>query len=144
MSSHRETLSQHHNVGSSSPSAHDMTAKRRLVFTETSHGADTVVVRVTGDVDLATADQLDQRLERLSSTNTIVDLSGTTFLAVVGVRILTSAARRARATRHTFAVAAPTRSTARVLWLTTADTELAVHHTVSDAVRDLRHAGTRS
>lgn len=143
MSSNRETLPQQHDDGHSSPPIQDRTAKRRLVFTETTCRGDTVVVRVTGEVDLTTADQLDQRLERLSSTNTIVDLSGTTFLAVVGVRILTGAARRARAARHTFAVAAPTSSTARVLWLTTADTELAVHHTVPDAVRELRPAGTR-
>jgi len=131
MSSHlsydRETLS---------PQQESRTSGR-LAITRTSCRGGTVIVRVTGEVDMTTADQLDRQLGQLSATKTIVDLEGTKFVAVAGVRILLNAARRAQASRNVFAVAAASPITARVLWLTAADAELAMYDTVLDAKREL-------
>ncbi|MDZ7918263.1 MAG: STAS domain-containing protein [Rhodococcus sp. (in: high G+C Gram-positive bacteria)] len=57
-----------------------------------------IVLRVKGEVDLATASDLAHRIERAvraSPVAVIVDLSGVTFLASVGMTVLISARRRA-------------------------------------------------
>ncbi len=107
-----------------------------MITTTTCRGG-TVIVHVTGEVDMANVGQLDHQLARLSSTNTIVDLEGTEFLAVSGVRVLLNAARRAHALSHVLAVAAPTHAAARVLWLTAADAELTVFTSMAEAVHAL-------
>ncbi|MBX5331063.1 STAS domain-containing protein [Rhodococcus fascians] len=57
-----------------------------------------VVLKVNGEVDLATASDLAHQIERAvqtSPTAVVVDLSGVSFLASVGMSILIAARRKA-------------------------------------------------
>lgn len=57
------------------------------------------VVEVSGEVDLATAPLLRERLEshlQAGATSLIVDLSGTTFLDSTGLGVLVNALKRCR------------------------------------------------
>ena len=59
--------------------------------------SDRVAVKVTGDIDLATADKVGEALtEALSKGSSVwVDLSAVTFLDSTGIRALVQAHRRA-------------------------------------------------
>ncbi len=62
-----------------------------------SFGADDVVVAVVGDVDLVTAADLDAVLAPVlerGTVRTVVDLGGTHFLGVAGLRVLEAGAKR--------------------------------------------------
>lgn len=59
---------------------------------------ETIVLGIHGEVDLATASELAHHIERAvaeSPVAVIVDLSGVSFLASVGMSVLVSARRRA-------------------------------------------------
>jgi anti-sigma B factor antagonist len=98
-----------------------------------------IVVHVAGELDLATAGQLERQLwEVPPAAAVIVDLSEVRFLAVAGIAVLLRAAGRAREQRRGFAVVVVRHNVTRVLRLTGADREMKVVTTVSDAVRELR------
>lgn len=69
-------------------------------FDLTEHTADGVpVVAVTGEIDLATAPLLRERLEAkldAGSASVVVDLRNTTFLDSTGLGVLVSALKRCR------------------------------------------------
>jgi anti-anti-sigma factor len=65
-------------------------------------GADgPVVIAVAGEVDMATAPQLDACLSAHSDRDVTVDLSGVTFLDSTGLSTLVTARRALGATGHT-------------------------------------------
>jgi len=98
-----------------------------------------IVVHVAGELDLATAGQLERQLWEVSpAAAVIVDLSEVRFLAAAGIAVLLRAADRARDERRGLAVVVVRHTIRRVLRLTEADRELKVFTTVSDAVRELR------
>jgi anti-sigma B factor antagonist len=109
-----------------------------LVVRQTEPRAGLIVVRVAGELDLATAGQLQRQLwEVPPAAVVIVDLSEVRFLAVAGIAVLLRAAGRAREERRGFAVVAVRHIVTRVLRVTGADQEMKVFTTVSDAVREL-------
>jgi anti-anti-sigma factor len=61
----------------------------------------TVVISVAGEVDMATAPQLDACLCEHTDADVVVDLSGVTFLDSTGLSTLVSARRSLRETGHT-------------------------------------------
>jgi anti-anti-sigma factor len=98
-----------------------------------------IVVHASGDLDLATAGQLERQLwEVPPAAAVIADLSEVRFLAVAGIAVLLRAAGRARDERRGFAVVAVRHIVTRVLRVTGADREMNVFTSVSDAVRELR------
>jgi anti-sigma B factor antagonist len=57
-------------------------------------------VELEGELDLATAPDVEQELERVEATDAaaiILDLSGLTFIDSTGIRLVLAAARRSRA-----------------------------------------------
>jgi anti-sigma B factor antagonist len=115
-----------------------------LVVRRTEPRAGLIVVHVAGELDLATAGQLERRLlEVPPAAAVIVDLSEVRFLAVAGIAVLLRAAGRARDERRGFAVVVVRHNVTRVLRATGADRETTIFTTVSDAVRELRVPGPR-
>ena len=62
------------------------------------------VVRVGGEVDMATAPQLDECLVNLASGSVTLDLSAVTFIDSGGLKVLVRAIKRAAETNTRFAV----------------------------------------
>lgn len=61
---------------------------------------DVHTVSLSGELDLATADAVQQELERVEATDAeaiVIDLSGLTFMDSTGVRLIVSAHQRSRA-----------------------------------------------
>lgn len=77
----------------------------------------TTVVRVSGEIDMATAPDLEAALRDLPA-NVTVDLAGVTFLDSSGLGVLVSAVRRAEAHGHRLLVVGENETIARTLHLT--------------------------
>ena len=60
------------------------------------HDPEGAVVRITGDLDMATAPQLRECLSDLKSATAILDFSGVTFMDSGGIAVLAWAMKRAR------------------------------------------------
>lgn len=91
------------------------TAMRRLVL--------------VGDLDRATAPALDAQIalaERERPRVLVVDLGGVSFIDLAGMRVLASAARRARRARRRFVVRNPQRFARRALALSGLEDDLEV------------------
>lgn len=97
-----------------------LTCERRLG----APGHQSVVA--TGEVDLATGARLTDALRaaQADARNVVLDLEGTTFMDMSGVRILLAAAERARAATGTFEIVHATAPVTRILTLTGADRAL--------------------
>jgi len=78
-----------------------------------------VLVTVTGDVDLATAERLRETvLARIEPGREVcLDCSGVQFLDSAGLRVLLEADRTARTTRASLVLAAPSDAVARTIQL---------------------------
>jgi anti-anti-sigma factor len=103
-----------------------------------------VVLSVDGEVDIVTAPHLGraicEALEK-SATTLVIDLTGVTFLASVGMSVLVAAQEAADAMAVRFAVVADGVVTRRPIRLLGLDAVLALHPTRDDAVRALRREG---
>ena len=102
----------------------------------TSTRGSTVVVAVTGDIDIHTAPQLEQCLAGLLAegrTEVVVDLAGVSFLDSSALGVLIEA-RTKLEDRTTFLLAAPGLETHRALSISGLDQHLAVHDTVDAAL----------
>ena len=98
------------------------------------------LLAVDGVVDLATSPPLEELLTQLIDerpAGLVIDLTGVSFLASVGLRILAETHERAGGTGK-FAVVASGPVTARPIQLTKLDEFLALFSTVDDAVAGLR------
>jgi anti-sigma B factor antagonist len=87
-----------------------------------SEGTDPVVVSVVGEVDLATAEQLEQALgEALAAAGAggvRADLSGVDFMDSAGLRVLIAARRRAEESDRPFALSQASDQVSRLLEIT--------------------------
>lgn len=97
------------------------------VYPETTD--DAVVVRVEGELDMASAPRLGRVLNTAlddGASALSLDLTELSFLDSTGVRVLISAHRRATDQGCAFTLARPTRSVRRVLHLTGVDQLLVI------------------
>ena len=93
-----------------------------------------VVLRVSGDLDLASVPRLEEALATVSADPTVIDLSECTFLDSSGVRVLASAGGKLSEAGRRFAIVASNPGMLRVLEITGVDTMLAVHHSTESAL----------
>ena len=92
------------------------------------------IVRVEGDLDMATSPELEQALENANPAGRIVvDLSGCTFLDSSALRVLVHQARAAEDAGGAIALVTTDPGILRVLEIATTDTLLPVHDTVESA-----------
>ena len=95
-----------------------------------------VVVSVTGEVDIATTDQLSRALGaalRRRPQGLICDLSGVGFLGAAGLTALLVARRRAIAGHSWFDLVCPQPLPRRVVALTGLDSVFSLHDHVAEA-----------
>lgn len=93
------------------------------------------VVRVLGDLDMATAPTLEERVASVgSASHLVIDLTQCTFLDSAAVRLLTTFARDSEASGRTVALVVSNAGILRVLEITAVDDVLPVHSTVDDAL----------
>lgn len=93
------------------------------------------VVRVDGELDMATAQRLEEAVEDADPTGRLViDLTACTFLDSSAVRALISAARAAQAAGGSFSLVASDSGIVRVLEIAAVDTILPVHPTLDAAL----------
>ena len=95
-------------------------------------------VVATGEVDLATGSRLADALRaaQADARDVVLDLGGTTFTDMSGVRILLAAAEHARAAGGTFEIVRATAPVTRMLTLTGADRALERPTTASPQRRE--------
>jgi anti-anti-sigma factor len=97
---------------------------------------DHTLVKVRGDLDIATAPALRERLVAALRPRTgplILDLSGVSFCDAAGLAVLIGTQRRAGAHGIVMLVAAPGRQLRAMLSVTGLDRSLSIHPTVADA-----------
>lgn len=113
--------------------------KQDLIIT-VYFGAGHVLVTVSGEIDVATAEQLRVRLAGPAGDGrrVIVDLSGVSFIDAAGARVLAGAAARAAARGGSLQLAAAGRLVRRVLALTGLDQRIPMAATVAEARATLR------
>jgi anti-sigma B factor antagonist len=100
------------------------------------HLAGVTVISVAGEVDLATADQLQAvlRLVRRPGDRVVLDLTCTGFLDCSALRVLVRAHHEIRADGGMLCLAAPQRGPARVLKVAGIDRHMPVHASVEQAL----------
>ena len=98
---------------------------------EPSENGDATIVRVEGDLDMATAPELEEALERADfSKRIVIDLAGCTFLDSSAVRALVATARAAEQAGGDVALVTRDPGILRVLEIASVDMMLPVHETV--------------
>ncbi len=103
------------------------------VQTETVPGG-AVVLRVSGELDLASAPRLEEALAAVSADPTVIDLSQCTFLDSSGVRVLASAGRGISESGRRFALVTTDPGLLRIFEITGVDSMLAVHQSTESAL----------
>ena len=96
--------------------------------------SDVLVITAAGDIDLSTAPQFADALAT-DTPVTVVDLTGVTFLAVTGLRLLIDAADLATARGDRFGIVAHDRTALRLLRMGQAG--IPVYPSLADAIREL-------
>lgn len=92
---------------------------------------DCVVVRVEGELDMASASELEDAVSRVtSSPHVVIDLGSCTFLDSTGMHVITETMRKA----PRMSVVATDPGVLRVLGIAAVDTMVAVHASVEDAL----------
>jgi anti-anti-sigma factor len=93
------------------------------------------IVRVEGELDLATVPELEQLLPRVDPSQRLVfDLSGCTFLDSSALRVLISTIRTAGEQGGTVELVATEPGVARVLQIASVDTMVVVHRSLDAAL----------
>lgn len=98
---------------------------------------DTVVLTVSGAIDLLTSDEFEEQLKSvLSSPNTVVvlDLSGVTFLSSAGLSVLLSGAESAKSSNISFRLVTNERVVLRPLEITGVSEAVSVYDSVEAAL----------
>ncbi|EME63382.1 STAS domain-containing protein [Amycolatopsis decaplanina] len=111
------------------PTAENLLRVRRIRWSE-----DLLVVAAAGEIDLATAGRLEHALGGHLPAATVLDLTEVGFLGVAGLRVIESAAARARSERRTTGVVAGTRPVLRLLHLFGVDTHIPVYRHLDHAI----------
>ena len=96
--------------------------------------SDAQVVRVTGDLDLATAELVEKAVATVPEGLLVFDLTACTFLDSAGVRVLASTARIVADDDREVRVVATDPGILRVLEITGMNTIVEVHSSVDDAL----------
>jgi anti-sigma B factor antagonist len=95
----------------------------------------THVVRVVGDLDMATAPTLEEHIEAAgTASRLVIDLTRCTFLDSAAVRLLTTLARDSDTAGGSVALVASDPGILRVLEITGVEDYLPVHSTVDEAL----------
>ena len=104
------------------------------VKVERSSDGSATVVRVDGDLDMATSPELVEALEGADpGKRTVIDLSGCTFLDSSAVRVLIATARAAESAGGDVSLVTKDAGLLRVLEIASLDAMLPVHETVESA-----------
>jgi anti-anti-sigma factor len=95
---------------------------------EVTRNADAVTVRISGDVDLASKERLEEAIGRLGpeARFLIFDLAGVTFMSSTGINMLVRVHNLCEANGGSLVVAAPSEPVRRVLALTGIDQHLTI------------------
>lgn len=96
---------------------------------EADGGEDSVVIRVQGELDMATAPGLSRALTTAldgSPSTLVVDLSDLSFVDSTGIRVLITAGRRATTEGCPFVLRSPQRPVLKALRLTGVDRLLVI------------------
>lgn len=96
------------------------------------------VLDVAGEVDLATAPQLRDRLNGLIEEGTdrvVINLEGVSFMDSTGVSVLVGALNNVRERGGTLAIAAPADPVRKVLHLVGLESQLAIYGSTDEALR---------
>jgi anti-sigma B factor antagonist len=112
------------------------TASPPLTISSSRQGNATILA-VCGDIDLLTIDLFRQAIEgafRELTTNLLVDLTQTTFLASAGLKALEQARERSEATGAMFAVVTSSASTSRPIIALQLEQVLDLHSTVDEVM----------
>ncbi len=89
------------------------------------------VVRVDGEVDMASVSELEQAIARAASApHLVIDLGSCTFLDSAGTRVIAETIRKA----PRVSVVATDPGVLRVLEITAVDSMISVHASVEDAL----------
>ncbi|MCG8916594.1 STAS domain-containing protein [Actinokineospora sp. PR83] len=104
-------------------------------------GGGRVVVRVSGEIDMATAPVLAEALDRAFTggdrARVVVDLTGVSFFASSGLALLARTSARARDTgTDVVVVVAPGGATERSITVTSMDRSVRVVHDLTEATSD--------
>ena len=92
---------------------------------------DCVVVRVEGELDMASASELEDALSRvISASHVVIDLGSCTFLDSAGMRVIAETMQKA----PRVSVVATDPGVLRVLEITAVDTIVSLHASVADAL----------
>ena len=109
----------------------------QLTFTVHPNGQG-VMLRVGGEVDLATSPQLHAKLVDLvevgEASSVVVDLTPVAFMDSTGLIVLLAAHKRARANGGRVLLVCPGGPVLRVLRLTGMDKVLSIHGSLAEAV----------
>ena len=111
-----------------------------LTVTTARFGADSYVVALAGELDIATSDQLATELNGVldrGARRLVVDLLGVTFLGSVGLGLLTAAAKRARALGGECIVVSDDPRIVRVFEITGLDRVFRIERSLMEAVEQL-------
>ncbi|RSM79943.1 anti-sigma factor antagonist [Amycolatopsis sp. WAC 01375] len=119
-------------VPSPRPSDEDLLRIRRIRWSQ-----DLLVVAATGEVDLATAGKLERALSGRLPATTVLDLTEVGFLGVAGLRVIESAAARARFHHRATRLVADTRPVLRLLQLFRVDAHIPVYRRLDEAIREV-------
>jgi anti-sigma B factor antagonist len=98
---------------------------------------DTALVRVVGEVDMATGDLMAERLDEAMVTGVrvlMVDLTGVTFFGSTGLAVLLRARERARARHVDLRIVAGQRSVIRPMQVGGVAESFHIHASVPDAL----------
>lgn len=96
-----------------------------------------IVLTVAGEIDLATAPQLQMRVAEVNAAeHLILDMSGVTFMDSTGLRVVIGAHERAREAGGRFALVAPDGPVTKLLAITGVDAWLDVFATQASATAD--------
>lgn len=109
--------------------------KKDLVSTEVERSNGSLTVRLSGEIDLSNAHELQSLLENAvqGSPRAVIDLTGITYLDSQGVRLLKQLARKADREGTQLRVVAPPDNFARqVLEMTQMGSYVEIRDTVDD------------
>src|ERR1700738_4079177 len=87
------------------------------------------VVRLTGELDMATAPELEACLLALEGKDIIVDMARLTFMDSSGIRVLLIAFKRPAAADQTLVLRSPSAQVARTLRMSGVDEVLTIEST---------------
>ena len=125
-----------------SPASPDNPAEEGLSF-EVSFEENACVIRVTGDIDITTAERLRTRLLELADAghvNQVLSLEGDVFLDSAGLGAVVSIRRRLQVLGGALVLACSNELVLRLLRLTSLDKVVAIHPTAEEAL-DREFAG---